>query len=230
VPDDTGKEAAKRILAQPVDPETGEFGDDVTLTTDDVTTMGSKPNNTENMGTVATWNQSYKVYGGWPERLMLTTDHALTVYRSKETDPDGRYLYFYWQWSQATTNDDYWHDMAHLEAIESEVNIKTYHEMVTNFSPSTTSDINGQWVRVGVSAEYSGTSFGVQGDVYVKDGTFGPKTGYVTVGRSGKYRALYDAAYIKGTHSLNATTATRTTDYKTLLPEVEWTTKCKAKE
>ncbi|USZ68821.1 hypothetical protein NGM10_03575 [Halorussus salilacus] len=215
-----GDEAAQNVLAGPVDTETGKFGEDV------VSVSGSGPDNTTNLNYLKSWNQEYKVQGGTPERLLLTTDHFLSVYKSNDTDDQGRYRYFYWHWSQTETNSDYWHDETHLQFIRNRLNIRSNDEEVTKISPSSTSDLNGRQKSVGVTVGYGGAEFGISGEVYVKDATFGPETGGVEKGPAGEFSAYLDANNTQGRQSLNATTVTRHEADRSGFYDCKWTTEC----
>lgn len=217
------EESAKGIVAGPVDTQTGTFGDDM-MTTD------SGPSNTQNLNYLNSWNQDYKVTGGTPERLLLTTDHFLSVYKSNETDAQGRYHYFYWHWSQTETNSDYWHADTHLEYMRNKLNIRSTSEEVTDISPSSTTDINGRQKDVGVTVGYGGAEFGISGEIYVKDATFGPETGGVDKGPAGEFSATLDANGTHGRQSLNATTVTRQARDRSGFYDCKWTTYCKGRQ
>ncbi len=219
-----GEESAKSIVAGPVDTQSGAFGDDV------MTTSGSGPSNTQNLNYLKSWNQDYKVRGGTPERLLLTTDHFLSVYKSNEKDSQGRYHYFYWHWSQTETNSDYWHDETHLKFMRNKLNIRSTDEEVTDISPSSTSDLNGRQKSVGVTVGYGGAEFGISGEVYVKDATFGPETGGVDKGPAGEFSATLDANGTQGRQSLNATTVTRQARDRSGFYDCKWTTYCEGRQ
>ena len=214
-------ESASGIVAGPVDTRSGKFGDDV------VTTSGSGPSNTQNLNYLTSWNQDYEVHGGSPERLLLTTDHFLSVYKSNETDAQGRYHYFYWHWSQTETNKDYWHAETHLDWMRNRLNIRSTAEEVTDISPSSTSDLNGRQKSVGVTVGYGGATFGISGEVYIKDATFGPATGGVDKGPAGEFEVLLDANKTQGRQSLNATTVTRQSEDRSGFYDCKWTTECR---
>ena len=217
-------ESARGIVAGPVDTSTGKFGDDV------VTTSASGPSNTQNLNYLTTWNQAYEVHGGSPSRLLLTTDHFLSVYKSNEKDAQGRYHYFYWHWSQTETNSDYWHAETHLEFMRNKLNIRSTEEEVTDISPASTSDLNGRQKSIGVTIGYGGATFGISGEVYVKDATFGPETGGVDLGPAGEFSATLDANSTQGRQSLNATTVTRHERNRSGFYDCKWTTYCKGRQ
>ncbi|WP_158057473.1 hypothetical protein [Halorussus halophilus] len=217
-------ESVQNMLAEPVDTQSGKFGDDV------VTTFGSGPSNTQNLDYLTSWNQDYEVHGGTPERLLLTTDHFLSVYKSNETDSQGRYHYFYWHWSQTETNSDYWHDETHLKFMRNKLNIRSTEEEVTKVSPSSVSDLNGRQKSVGATVGYGGATFGISGEVYVKDATFGPETGGVDKGPAGEFSVTLDANGTQGRQSLNATTVTRHERDRSGFYDCKWTTYCEGRQ
>jgi hypothetical protein len=223
--DKYGSDSVQNIVPGHIDPLTGEFQEDVTLST-----SGSGPDSTQNLNYLTSWNDDYKVYGGTPERLLLTTDHFISVYKSNETDSQGRYHYFYWMWSQTETNNDYWHAETHLKFMRNALNIRSTEEEVTNFSPTTTSDINGRQKEIGASVGYGGATFGINGTVYVKDATFGPETGEVDKGPAGEFSATLDANGTQGRQALNATVVTRHERDRSGFYDCKWRTYCEGRQ
>lgn len=220
-----GRENVTNVVPGRVDTSTGSFE-----TTTEISTTGSGPSNTTNLNYLTSWNDSYEVRGGTPERLLLTTDHFISVYKSNETDAQGRYHYFYWLWSQTETNKDWWHAETHLEFMRSYLNIRSNEEEVTNFSPTSTSDINGRQKHIGVTVGYAGAQFGIEGDVYVKDATFGPETGRVDKGPAGEFSATLDANQTQGRQALNATVVTRHERNRSGFYDCKWGTYCRGRQ
>jgi hypothetical protein len=229
-----GTKVAANAVPGKINPKTGEFidGNQTYQSSSSGGGGGGGPEDKENLNYIDTWDHEYKVYGGSPERHLLTTNHFLSMYQSNDTDSEGRYRYFYWHWSQAETNEDYWHDETHLEYIRNYLNIETYSKEVTNFSPASTSDLNGREKDIGVTVGYGGASFGISGSVYVKDATFGPETKRVEKGGAGEFSAGLDANGTQGRQSLNATTVTRTRKDRDAIREnnVEWKTYCEGRQ
>lgn len=216
------KEKVTNVVPGLVNTRTGTFE-----TSTEISTTSSGPNNTRNLNYLSSWNDSYEVWGGTPSRLLLTTDHFISVYKTTKTDAQGRYFYFYWLWSQTETNNDWWHAETDLQFMRSYLNIRSSEEEVTNFSPTSTSDINGRQKRIGVSIGYGGAEFGIKGDVYIKDATFGPETGRVDMGPAGEYSAVLDAHQTHGRQALNATVVTRHERNRSGFYDCKWGTYCR---
>jgi|GEM_PF-2536207 len=214
-----GADVAMSTVPGKVDPTTGEVNDEVSTE--------SAPSNLTNLNYLNTWSHEDKLKGGLNNHLLLTTDHFLSVYRSSESDSQNRWHYFYWHWSQTETNNDYWHPQSKLGIMRNTLNIHDDEEEVTSFSPKRTVDLNGRQKDIGVSVGYGGASFGMSGSVYVKDGSFGPETGGVDPGPSGKFSALLDANRTTGRQSLNATTVTREPTWRTDFADCRWEIYCK---
>lgn len=195
------------------------------LNTQSISTTSQTPE-TSDLDFVAAWNDSYTVnaIAGWK---VADTSHSLVCYRSNQTDSSGRYLYFFWHWSQAESNDDYWHPEGEIKLIESGLDSNTDAQELTDFSPNSVSTVNGQYVTAGLTLGISGATVGVTGEVWVEDGSFGPKTDGVVMGESGKHYTELDLNNLTGAHTLNATTVIRSEyKYEDDFPAgVEWNTR-----
>lgn len=165
-----------------------------------------------------------------PGDVSFTTgrDCSLTVYRSNYTDSNGQYLYFFWHWSQAESNDPgTFYREGRLELIESGLNSEDQNQDLTSFAPSNARSVNGAYVNAGVTVGVSGYQIGLTGEVWVEDGTIGPKTGSTDTGAAGQHVSELDLNTLTGKHNLNATTVIRSPFYfeGQFPPNLTWNTR-----
>ncbi|WP_128476749.1 hypothetical protein [Halorussus pelagicus] len=195
---------------------------------DDVSTMGgSRPSDTPHLDFIKAWNDEYKVKGGSPTWTVAHTDHALALYRANSTDSSGNHVYFFWHWSQAESNNDYWHPEGKIKLIESGLNSEDQNQEITKISPSNSKSVNGAYVRAGATVGVADVEVGINGEVWVEDGTLGPKTGGIDLGEAGEHYTELDLNNLTGKHTLNATTVLRSpfSHKEDFPPNLTWETR-----
>ncbi len=214
-----GYENARSLTPERVDPETSTIQDDGEVG------ITSSPDNKQNLNWITAWDHSYEVHGGTPERHLLDTTHALTLYEATETDSQGRNIYFYWHWSQTDSNNGWWHQPGETDFIRNHLDLTNDALVLTSWSPETAADVNGEYVQVGVSFGVKGVTVGAQSEVYVKDGEIGPETNNHDPGKSGEFSVTLDGHDVTGRNNVNGTSVVRTYWNQDKFYSCEWSTK-----
>jgi hypothetical protein len=171
---------------------------------------------TQNLTWEASWNDEFDVHADIGK--LLETDHALTLYSGEETDNNGRQLFFFWQWSSSNAIDAWYRTQT--DKMHNHLSLTDSDDKLTDFEPASPSDVNGEWVDVGLNVGYGGVTMGLNGETYVKNGTIKPKTGKVDTGGAGQYAVAFDGCQ-KGTTGLNGVVEART-DGWILDSQVDW--------
>ena len=137
--------------------------------TDGITPFGTTPSLT-NIGTVGAWNSDYNIKT--PYGLTYTkVENAATLYRSNESDGNGKWHYFVWLWSKAEPQSKptggYWP----YTWIRSDFSA-TGGAYVDRFSPSNRVDKHEKPISIGVSYGLpgNGPSVGISGSTEISEG------------------------------------------------------------
>lgn len=164
------------------------------------------------------WNDEYGLSAGCCGEIAYT-DHALTLYSGEAEDNNGRTIYILWQWSQSEAYSPTGYT-ASTTTLRNHANFTSSDVIVSGFNPSSTKDKNGRTYDVGINVGYGGITMGLNGEVYLSSGSFGPDTGKVDTGRGGEYAVEFNGCQA-GITGVNGAIDARSYDLITN-GEIDW--------